>query len=178
MNLNELPVDLAQFVQQKVAEGKYQSAAEVVNAALRLLQEHEAKGSNGQQSPHGSASAPSNAAEGVIETIRDALASGEHGLARQLAVDGATQYLDHDALQKFGRILAPPTVGKPIPTTPEKRAARKANTAWLQAHWQEYRGNWIALRAGDVLHASPSFDAVIEQVGHVRGRDVLLTKIA
>ncbi len=57
MNLNELPVDLAQFVQQKVAEGKYQSAAEVVNAALRLLQEHEAKGSNGQQSPHGSASA-------------------------------------------------------------------------------------------------------------------------
>ena len=142
MNLNELPRDLEQFVQQEIAQGKYQSAAEVVSAALRLLREHEAQSGHGQPSANGYPDPRS--AEEIVEAIIKALASGHHALARQLAMDGAKQYPDHDKLQKYGRILAPPTVGRPIPTTPESRAALKANNAWLKAHWQEYRGNWIA----------------------------------
>ena len=42
---------------------------------------------------------------------------------------------------------------------------------------EAYRGSWIALRAGQLLYASPSFDDVIAHVGEVRGRGVLLTKI-
>jgi putative addiction module CopG family antidote len=177
MNLNELPRDLAQFVQQEIVQGKYQSAAEVVSAALRLLREHEAQRGNGQSSVHGYPDALPRAAGTITEAITKALASGHHALARQLAMDGAQQYPDHDELQKYGRILAPPTVGKPMPTTPEARAALKANNAWLKAHWQAYRGNWIALQAGHLLHASPSFDDVAAHVGDVRGRDILLTKI-
>ncbi|MES1203899.1 MAG: type II toxin-antitoxin system ParD family antitoxin [Pseudomonadota bacterium] len=35
--------DFTDFIQQKVAEGSYQSATEVVHAGLRLLEEEEAK---------------------------------------------------------------------------------------------------------------------------------------
>jgi Arc/MetJ-type ribon-helix-helix transcriptional regulator len=160
-----------------MAHGKYQSAAEVVSAALHLLREHEAQSGNGQSSVHGGTDALPRAAGTIIEAITQALASGHHAFARQLAMDGAKQFPDHDELQKYGRILAPPTVGKPMPTTPEARAALKANNAWLKAHWQAYRGNWIALQAGHLLYASPSFDDVVAHVGDVRGRDILLTKI-
>jgi putative addiction module CopG family antidote len=178
MDLNDLPADLEQFVQQEIAKGKFASVEEVINAALRMFQEHETQGGNGQQSINGYPDQTPRSADGVIRAIKEALATGEFGLARKLAMDGAKQYPDHEELQKYGHILAPPTAGKSIPVTPEKRAARKANRAWMNSHWQDYRGNWIALRAGQLLHASPSFYAVIAQVGDVRGGDILLTKIA
>ncbi len=177
MNLNALPRDLAQFVQQATAQGKYQSAEEVISAALRLLREHEVQSGNGRSSVNGYPDALPRSAEEIVAAITKALASGHHACASQLAIDGAQQYPDHDELQKYGRILAPPTVGKPMPTTPKARTALKANNAWLRAHWHEHRGSWIALHAGHLLHASPSFDDVVAHVGDVHGRDILLTKI-
>lgn len=41
MNLNELPPDLAQFVWDQLAKGKYQSEADLVCAAVGLLRERE-----------------------------------------------------------------------------------------------------------------------------------------
>ena len=178
MDLNGLPAELEQFVQQEIAGGKYQSTEEVVSAALRLLQEHERQGHPGQQSANGHGVTSPRSADEVVQAIYDALAKGHHALARELAMDGAKTYPDHHDLQTFGHILAPPTVGDPIPTTAETRAARKANHAWLKSHWQAYRGQWIALRAGELLHASLSMDDLITEVGAVRGPDLLLTKIA
>jgi putative addiction module CopG family antidote len=44
MDLNGLPTELEQFVQQEIAKGKYQSAEEIVSTALRLLQAQETQG--------------------------------------------------------------------------------------------------------------------------------------
>ncbi len=178
MDLNGLPTELEKFVQQEIAEGKYQSPEEVVSAALQLLRKHGAEGGNGQQPANGHHDTPPRSAEEVSQAICDALATGRHVLARKLAMDGAQTYPDHAELQKFGHILAPPTVDKPTPTTEEMRAARKANHAWLKSHWPEHRGHWIALRDGQLLHASPSMDELISAVGEVRDQDILLTKIA
>jgi antitoxin ParD1/3/4 len=41
MDLNGLPSDLAQFVEQELATGKYQTEAELVCEAVRLLRERE-----------------------------------------------------------------------------------------------------------------------------------------
>ena len=177
MDLNGLPAELEQFVQQEIAGGKYQSTEEVVSAALRLLQEYESQGYHAQPA-NGYGLTSLRSADEVVQAIHDALATGHHALARELAMDGAKTYPDHHDLQKFGHILAPPTVGDLIPTTAETRAARKANHAWLKSHWQAYRGQWIALRAGELLHASPSMADLITEVGDVRGPDLLLTKIA
>jgi Arc/MetJ-type ribon-helix-helix transcriptional regulator len=40
MHLNGLPEELAQFVDDALASGKYQSAEELVCDALHMLQEH------------------------------------------------------------------------------------------------------------------------------------------
>ena len=41
MNLNGLPVDLEDFIRQELARGKYQSEADLVAEAVRLLRERE-----------------------------------------------------------------------------------------------------------------------------------------
>ncbi|ETX08458.1 MAG: hypothetical protein ETSY2_05310 [Candidatus Entotheonella gemina] len=122
--------------------------------------------------------ATGHSAKEIIQRIREALEIGQHGLARQLAVEGAKQYAGHDELKAFGRVLAPPTGGMTMPVAPEVRAARKANKMWIKTHWQAYRGNWVALQAGHLLHASPSFDDVAEHVGDLYGPNLFLTKIA
>jgi antitoxin ParD1/3/4 len=43
LSFSALPADLAQFVRQQVAAGRYPSETEVVSQGLRLLQEHEKK---------------------------------------------------------------------------------------------------------------------------------------
>ncbi len=178
MQLNSLPADLERFVEQEISAGKYQSAEELVGTALRLLQARDAESDHSRRCSNGHPEGTPRSADSVLRAISEALATGEHGLARRLAVDGAKQYPDHDELQRYGRILATPKLGKPVPSTSETRAGRTANRAWLEAHWRAYRGNWIALRAGRLLHASPLLDEVVAEVGEVRGTDVLLTRIA
>lgn len=41
MNLNGLPADLEDFIRQELARGKYQSEADLVAVAVRLLRERE-----------------------------------------------------------------------------------------------------------------------------------------
>ena len=161
MDLNGLPTELERFVQQEIAEGKYPSAEEVVCAALRLLQEHETQGQSGPQSANGSPAPPLRAADDVLHAIADALASGKPGLARKLALDGTKQYPDSEELQTYARVLAPPTVTHVGQLqTPSIRASRQ----WLRAHWQDYIGQWVAVRDGQLLYASPSFDELSAHV--------------
>jgi putative addiction module CopG family antidote len=184
MDLNDLPGDLAQFVQQEVAEGRFASVEEVVSAALRLFQEHEARGGNGSvtsmagEKPEPQAS-PDNlerTPEEMIRAIQQAFEADDPQQAEQLAQEGAHRYPEHEELQKYARVLAPPTV-KMAPSTADSRAAAKADHEWLNTHWEAYRGNWIALQAGELLHAAPSFKDLIAHVGDVRGRNILVTKL-
>ncbi len=112
----------------------------------------------------------------ITDAIKQAFEADNPRLAERLAKEGAERYPEHAELQKYARVLAPPIV-KVLPSTPESRAAAKADNAWLQANWESYRGNWIALRAGELLHSSPSFDDLLTQVGDVRGRNILVTKL-
>jgi putative addiction module CopG family antidote len=161
MDLNRLPTELEQFVQQEIAEGKYQSAEEVVSAALRLLQEHEAQSHNGEQFANGHGDTKPHSADNVLQAISNALATGKPGLARKLALDGAKQYPDYEELRKYARVLAPPTVTQVGQIqTPSIRASRQ----WLRAHGQDYIGQWVAVRDGKLLYASPSFDELSAHV--------------
>ena len=155
MDLNGLPTELEQFVQQEITQGKYQSAEDVVSAALRLLQDHESQDQNGHGIAHGPNSAHFHSATDMLQAISHALATGQPELARQVALDGAKQHPDHEELQKYARVLAPPTltqVGR-IQTS-----SIRASRQWLRAHWQDYVGQWVAVRDGQLLYASPSFD--------------------
>ena len=110
--------------------------------------------------------------EEYLQALAHALCAGEFGRARQVATEGAAHYPAHAELAQSARILAPPTV---IRASRPHTAAVQANRAWLQAHWQAYAGQWIALRDGHVLAAAPSFDALVARVHEMH--DVLMTKL-
>lgn len=176
MDLKELPAELARFVEQALASGTYPSAGELVVEAVRVLQEREARQEGLQQRHGGPLDTSPQTPEEYVRAMIHALATGDPIRARTLAREGAERYPQHMELHTWAHVLAPPTA-KAVPATPESRAAVKANNAWLQAHEEAYRGSWIALRGGQLLYASPSFDDVIAHVGDVRGRGILLTKI-
>jgi hypothetical protein len=127
--------------------------------------------------PNGSTTdTPPQTPDEYVHAIAQALDTGDPVRARTLALAGAEHYPQHTELRTCARVLAPPTVTV-VPATPASRAAVKANNAWLTAHWEAYRGHWIALRAGQLLHAAPSLEDVVAHVGDVHGRGILLTKI-
>ncbi len=172
MDLNGLPADVAQFVHDALASGKYQSAEDLVCAALQVLQ---------QQDDDRGAPPPVNATEmdrppqspdDYLQALAHALRVGEFGRARRVATAGATRYPAHAELAKSARVLAPPTVTR---ARRPHTADIQANRVWLKAHRQDYAGQWVALRDGHLLAAAPSFDALAAQVDATS--DVLMTKL-
>ena len=174
MHLHGLPADLAQFVHDALASGKYQSAEELVCEALHVLRKH---AHSREAPPHldeAHPESPPQSADAYLHAIAQALRAGEYGLARTLATEGAARYPEHDELQKCARVLAPP-ITRVVPATSASRAAVAANHAWLKAHWQDYKGQWIAVREGQLVYATSSFDELVAHIGDTHG--VLLTKI-
>jgi Arc/MetJ-type ribon-helix-helix transcriptional regulator len=174
MQLNGLPADLAQFVDDVLASGKYQSAEDLVCQALQVLQQQDAACGTPPPSDVTEAPAPPQSPEDYLQALAHALRTGEFGRARQVAMEGAARYPAHAELQKCAHVLAPPTV-RAVPASAASRASVQANHAWMHAHWQDYRGQWVAVRDGQFVHAAPSFDDLVAHVGDTHG--VLLTKI-
>jgi Arc/MetJ-type ribon-helix-helix transcriptional regulator len=173
MDLNGLPADVAQFVDDALASGKYPSAEALVAAALQVLQQQQEE-DRGTPRPAAASEAGSVPAspDDYLQALAVALRTGEFGRARQLALDGAARYPEHAELTKAARVLAPPTVTR----APHPHSANiPANRAWLKAYRHTYAGQWVALRDGHFLAAAPSFDALAAQVDATP--DVLMTKL-
>jgi hypothetical protein len=100
--------------------------------------------------------------EDFLRAIQLAFAAGAHLYARILATRGAEQFPDHQELQKYARILAPPRIIRNnLPPDPTIRANRE----WLKAHGGEYKGQWIALRNGELLGTASTLGELKEQIG-------------
>jgi hypothetical protein len=112
--------------------------------------------------------------EDFVRAVDLAFMAGAYGAARNLSREGAERYPDHAELQKMAHILAPPTVrvGKtgPHPGIAEDRR-------WLKANWGKYRGQWVALKEGQLLGVADSFDKLVEQVGEIRNTGILVTRL-
>lgn len=107
-----------------------------------------------------------------LHAVDLALMAGSYLAARRLANQGATQYPHQPELQKLAQLLAPPqvTVGKGGP-----KVGIEANRVWLHTNWDQYRGQWVALRQGNLLGAADSLDALVAQVGNIKNNDTLVT---
>lgn len=167
-----LPAELEIFVRQEIANGKYQSEEELVAQAVRLLKAHESSKAASQSTLDKGIDQAVRTSDDIISDIDRALARGEAELARQLAMERAERFPDHDELQKCARVLAPPTVthvGRV--QTPSIRANRE----WLKAHWKTYIGQWVTVRDGHLVHASDSFDELASHIDDPQ--EMLVTKV-
>jgi putative addiction module CopG family antidote len=172
MDLNGLPAEIAQFVDDALASGKYRSTEDLVRHALQVLQQQEQAHSMLPSSDVTEAESGPQSPDDYLQALAQALRTGEFGRARQVALDGAARYPAHAELAKSARALAPPTVTR----APRKHTANiHANRAWLKAHRQHYAGQWVAVHDGHLLAAAPSFDALAAQVDATP--DVLMTKL-
>ena len=109
--------------------------------------------------------------EDFLRAIQLALQAGAHLAARQISVEGVAEYPEHGELQKYARILAPPKVTRsdepPNPTL-------KTNRDWLKTHGDSFRGQWVALRNGQLLGSSGTLKSLVTKIGDTK--DILLTR--
>ncbi len=176
MELKELPAELASFVARALASGTYPSTEALIADAVRVLRDQEA-GRIARPHTSGAPAHPDVATsppDDLVQAIRQALATGEAGRARQLALEGAPRYPAHMELQRYARVLAPPTT-QAVPASPTSRASVKSNGAWLHAHRTAYAGRWVALHDGALVRAADSFEALMAGLDTTTG--LLLTRV-
>jgi Arc/MetJ-type ribon-helix-helix transcriptional regulator len=176
MELKELPPELASFVEHALASGTYPSADALVADAVRVLRDQEAGRAVRPHTPDAIVhpDVATSTPDELVHAIRQALATGEAGRARYLALEGAHRYPAHAELQRYARVLAPPTT-RVVPASPASRASVKANGAWLHVHRTAYRGRWVALRDGALVRAADSFEALVAGLDDTTG--LLLTRV-
>jgi Arc/MetJ-type ribon-helix-helix transcriptional regulator len=176
MELKELPAELAPFVEHALASGTYPSTDALVADAVRVLRDQEAGRTARSHTPDAPPypDVATSTPDALVQAIRQALETGEAGRARQLAVEGAHRYPGHAELQRYARVLAPPTT-RVVPASPASRASVKANGAWLHTHRTAYRGRWVALRDGVLVRDADSFETLVAGLDDTTG--LLLTTV-
>jgi hypothetical protein len=111
-------------------------------------------------------------AKDFCQAVRWALEAGAYRAATLLATEGTERFPRHAELAKMARILAPPKVIRSdLPPDP----SIAADMDWLRAHYDEYRGQWIALRNGQLLGTANSLRELADKIGDIRG--VLLAPV-
>ena len=113
-------------------------------------------------------------AEDYLRAIRLALTAGAHLKARKLSAQGMQQYPQHAELQQFARILAAPKI---LPDHPPADPSIRLNRDWLMAHFEDFRGRWVALKAGQLLGQALTFEELIAVIGDPQGKHILITRV-
>jgi hypothetical protein len=107
-----------------------------------------------------------------VQSIRWALQMGVHQRARELAQRGHVRYPENEALAKLQWLTAPPRV---LPEKVDADPSIQKDQEWLAEASAPYRGQWVALRNGELVAAAPSARALKEKLGELKG--YLITKV-
>lgn len=101
-----------------------------------------------------------------LAAIDHALAHDQPVLARTLAQQGHLRDPQNEYLARLARVLAPPrTITADLPPDPDVIP----NWAWLDAHSDQYVGQWVAIQGGDLKGAAPTVRELKTAVGDLRG---------
>lgn len=108
--------------------------------------------------------------EELLKAISLAFSPELATLTMELAQLGGWLFPDHEQVQRGAQVLAPPVVRAVRP--PRARGLR-ASMLWLREHASEYRGQWVAVREGQLLGAAESLEELMPLVGE--GEDAIST---
>ena len=113
--------------------------------------------------------------ESIRRAIDAALANGAHAKAMALIEEGRQRFPEDGRLQNLARILAPPKVlRRNVPPKP----GLGETMAWLKENAADYRGEWVAIKDGNLMGHAPTRQALSEQIEVLDEQaDVLITKI-
>jgi len=112
-------------------------------------------------------------AAAYVAAIRAAFLEEAHLRARELAAEGHQCFPDDPELARYACVLAPPKVLRAdLPPDP----SGTLDILWLREHVDEYRGQWIALKDGQLVAHAPSVRELKEKLPSLK--DLFLTGIA
>ena len=109
-----------------------------------------------------------NSPEDFINGIKSDFERGGLHIARQLAFRAVELYPEHEQIQYYAHVLAPPKVTV-VPSTPERRQTILADQAWMDKNRLNYIRRWVALRNGELLADAASLDELAAKVGDLKG---------
>ena len=95
----------------------------------------------------------SHPADELLRGIDLALSIELADLAIRLAQQGAILFPQHEQVRQAAIVLAPPTVS--VKRTSAVNGL-EISAEWLRTHANEYRGQWVAVREGQLLGAAQS----------------------
>lgn len=102
------------------------------------------------------------APEELLKAIDLALYQEMAKLAIELAQLGGRLFPNHDRVQRAAKVLAPPVAR--VSRLPHP-SGLDASKAWLREHASEYRGQWVAVREGQLLRAADDLDELMPLIG-------------
>jgi len=114
-------------------------------------------------------------AEDLSRAIDLALALELVPLAMELAQRGKQLFPNSQRIQRAAQVLKPPVI---VSTRPAQGDSRDVSRAWLTQHDHEYRGQWVAVRGGALLGASPTLNGLYQQIGSAADMfDTIVVKV-
>ncbi|MCL5998848.1 MAG: hypothetical protein M1546_22735 [Chloroflexi bacterium] len=116
-------------------------------------------------------------ANNYVSAIQLAVKVGAYAVAREIAQHGAERYPNHAELRRYAHVLAPGKIIQETPTKAETNINLKANRAWIRDNGSRYRGQYVALKNGQLLASAPSMRVLVEQLGESREPNILLTRV-
>jgi hypothetical protein len=119
-----------------------------------------------------------NSPQDFIQAMNDALERGSLNEASKLSVEAIAHYPEHEEIQKYARILAPPkTTFHKLPPDPYA----KIHQDWVMQHRVDYRGRWIALRQGELIADAASADELADKIeaqfDNPKGKGIFITVV-
>lgn len=106
----------------------------------------------------------------LTAAIDTALSLEMASLAIELAQLGGRLFPDHERIQRAAQVLAPPVVGA---VRPSRAKGLNVSMAWFEEYANQYRGQWVAVREGQLLAAAESLEELIPSIGD--GEDAIST---
>lgn len=117
--------------------------------------------------------APSEETELYVPRIQKLLETADLRGARRLLAEARERGSSEPDLDQLERLLAPPRQE----LRPASDFDRSAEIRWLEEHWEEYRGQWVALLHDELL-AHGTLDEVMAQLRAIDpGERALLHRI-
>jgi hypothetical protein len=106
--------------------------------------------------------APTDESQLYVSRIRALVEEGRVREARALVKEALLSNPSEPGLQNWSEVLAPAKVRTAPPGT-GMDFDRSAEIRWLELHWEEYRGEWVALLHDELL-AHGTLDEVMAQL--------------
>jgi len=100
-----------------------------------------------------------------VDRIREHVERDEVGAARRLVAEALREGSAEPGLAHWAEVLAPARV---LGFSPPTGSDVRVDVRWFDEHWQEYRGQWVAVLKGEMLAHAETLEELQDKLAQLR----------